>query len=191
MVAPMAQSAPVTAPDVPVIAVAAVAAKISNHQGNFFLQYFPNMCKSGSPEGEPLLFLSIYCKLTEVFHSDCIMLLTKAVSAAFNYVEFGIRIGLLCLTGVIKFYNAVLGSVGYKNRTCIGFDLSNWIEIDHIFYIAPAQLHRTAVDDLRDILGIKLGKHHFACTGIIGDAQCGIEQHQLVHKTGMLCRCER
>ena len=57
---------------------------------------------------------------------------------------------------------ASVDAVGYKNRTCIGLNLSNWIEIDHIFYIAPAQLHRTAVDDLRDILGIKLGKHHFA-----------------------------
>ena len=94
----MAQNAPVTATDVPVIAVVAAAAKKSNNQGNFFLQYFPNMCKSGSPSGEPLLFLSIYSKVTEVFHSDCIMLLAKAVGAAFNYVEFGIRIGLLCLT---------------------------------------------------------------------------------------------
>ena len=94
----MVRNAPVTATDVPEIAVVAAAAKISNNQGNFFLQYFPNMCKSGSPSGEPLLFLSICSKVTEVFHSDCIMLLAKAVGAAFNYVEFGIRIGLLCLT---------------------------------------------------------------------------------------------
>ena len=94
----MVRNAPVTATDVPEIAVVAVAAKISNHQDIFFLQYFPNMCKSGSPSGEPLLFLSIYSKVTEVFHSDCIMLLAKAVGAAFNYVEFGVAICLLCLT---------------------------------------------------------------------------------------------
>ena len=49
-------------------------------------------------------------------------------------------------------------------------DLLDRIHIDHIFYIAPAQLHGTAVEDLRDALGIKPGKHHFASTGIVGDS---------------------
>ena len=53
----MARNAPAIALGAPEIAVVAVAAKISNHQDNFFLQYFPNMCKSGSPSGEPLLFV--------------------------------------------------------------------------------------------------------------------------------------
>jgi len=53
----MVRNAPVIVTDVPEIAVVAVVTKVSSNQGNFFLQYFPNMCKSGSPSGEPLLFV--------------------------------------------------------------------------------------------------------------------------------------
>ena len=63
------------------------------------------------------MFLSIYSKVTEVFHSDCIMLLAKAVSAAVYYVEFGIRIGLLCLPGIVRLDDSVLCAVDDENRT--------------------------------------------------------------------------
>lgn len=86
------------------------------------------------------------------------MLLAKTVSTAFNYVEFGIRIGLLCLSGIVQINDSVLCAVDDENRTEIGLDLLDGIHINHIFYIAPAQLHRTAVDDLRNILRIKPAK---------------------------------
>ena len=71
------------------------------------------MCKSGSPSGEPLLFLSIYSKVTKVFHSDYIVLLAKAVSAAIYYVEW---IGLLCLSGIVRPDDFILCAVNDENR---------------------------------------------------------------------------
>ena len=81
------------------------------------------------------MFLSIYSKVTEVFHSDYIVLLAKAVSAAIYYVEFGIRIGLLCLSGIVRLDDSVLCAVDDENRT--------------------------AIDDLRDILRIKPGNRPY------------------------------
>ena len=63
------------------------------------------------------MFLSIYSKVTEVFHSDYIVLLAKAVSAAIYYVEFGTRIGLLCLSGIVRLDDSVLCAVDDENRT--------------------------------------------------------------------------
>ena len=52
------------------------------------------------------------------------MLLTKAVSAAVYYVEFGIRIGLLCLSGIVRLDDFILCAVNDENRTEIGLDYS-------------------------------------------------------------------
>ena len=45
---------------------------------------------------------------------------------------------------------------------------------------------RATVDALRYILRVKFGEHHLTRTGIVGDTQCWIEQHQLVNQFRML-----
>ena len=52
-----------------------------------------------------------------MFHSDGILLLAKAVGAAFHYVEFGIRMDLLCLPGIVRLDDSVLCAVDDENRT--------------------------------------------------------------------------
>ena len=62
------------------------------------------------------MFLSIYSKVTKVFHSDRIVLLTKAVSTAINYAEFGVAICLLCLSGIVRLDDFILCAVNDENR---------------------------------------------------------------------------
>ena len=55
----------------------------------------PKKAKAVLPWESRFCSASICGKVTEMFHSDGILLLAKAVGAAFHYVEFGIRMDLL------------------------------------------------------------------------------------------------
>ena len=108
-------------------------------------------------------------------NGDSVMLLTESMGTALNNMELGIWVSPLCLPGIIQLNDAVFGTMDDQDWAAKGLDFLVRVHPNYIGHIAPPQLHRTAVDPLWDVLGIKFSEHHFARPGIVGDAKSRIE----------------
>ena len=110
--------------------------------------------------------------------------------ALFDYVQLGVGVSFFGADGIVNVNYGILCAVNYHNRTFIGANLLEGVNGDNIGHIAPSQLHRTALDYLGDVFGVKFCEHHLACSCVIGDAKGRIEKHKLINKFGMLCSGE-
>ncbi len=153
--------------------------------GLFFLEKITSLCVHASG---PDLFLD---EVPQISHSDHIVFPAEAVGTALDYVKLHISgsfVGRFCPESIVRVNDSIGSAMDDQYRAGYPLDMLIGIHIQHIGRITLAKLHGTAVDDLRQIVGIKPGKHHLAGAGIVRDAQCRIKQHQLVCQPWMLCR---
>ena len=114
----------------------------------------------------------------KVFTGLDIMLLTEGMLAALDLMIGQVGITILCLSGIGDVHDAVRRAMKKKGGTIIAANLLIRIHRQHILGIDSAEFHGKAPKNFGKIPGIKLIGHHGAFSGIIRDAQSGIEEHE-------------